>query len=138
MKARCVACCGQRSQCAPSVYQVPTHMRRETTNNHAVTARVTQRKYYSSDNDFLSARKPATAGQLCHLLQVQYVSHSSQRQIHTQSCLVCYSGRCCFGSVYPQPVLYTPGQPSELIQGHWHDEFFFKEEEQSQMGRKGD
>lgn len=62
------------------MHQVPTPIG-ETANNHAVTARVTQRKYYSFDNDFLSTSKCVTAGQLCHLLQVQAVSHSSQRQI---------------------------------------------------------
>lgn len=53
---------------------------------------------------------------------LQYVL-CSQRQMHTQGCLVWYSQRCCSGSVYPQPVLYTQGQPSELIQGH--EGFFF-------------
>lgn len=52
-----------------SVHQVPTPVSRETAHSHAVTAVGKQRKYYSSDNDFLSASKCVTASPLCHLLE---------------------------------------------------------------------
>lgn len=44
---------------------VPPRTRGEAADNCAVTARVTERKYHSPDNDFLSARERVTAGQLC-------------------------------------------------------------------------
>lgn len=50
---------------APGVYQAPPRTRGEAADNCAGTARVTERKYHSPDNDFLSARERVTAGQLC-------------------------------------------------------------------------
>jgi len=63
---RHVLCCAVGK--GVSVHQVHTryqHIWEETANNCALTARVTERKYYSSEKDFFPASERVTAGQLC-------------------------------------------------------------------------
>lgn len=73
-----------------SVHQAPTPVSRDTAHSHAVTAVGTQRKYYSSDTDFLPSSQQVCDSQTALTPSPgQQVSLSSQRWMHTQSCLHC-------------------------------------------------
>lgn len=82
-----------------------------------------------------------TAGQLCHLLQVQSVSHSSQRQIHIHVhrivLFVVVEDAVLAQSTHSQSCTLRDS-PLSSFRGTGTINVFLKEEEQSQMGQKGD
>lgn len=112
------------------------HLWADTTHSHAVSVVGTQKKYYSSDNDFLSASKCVTANLLCHLHEDSRF-RSACRGKHIHKTVFVVSVEAAFGSVYPEPVLDTQGPLSELIPRHWHDQFFLKKKSSYKWARKG-